>query len=142
MPFCVSFVFFFFALLCLFYVFQFFYCLFPLFSVWFFIALPFFSSFSPLFFLFFFWLTSLAYPNLLGTKRLGCCTLSESVYTLGCKPIHFHSLGYVIHQVVCEKGYFGIILQPMTCIHNVFTWVVSCCMHILFQGNVSQREQA
>jgi hypothetical protein len=93
-------------------------------------------------FSFFFWLTSLAYPNLLGTKRLGCCTLSESVYTLGCKPIHFHSLGYVIHQVVCEKGYFGIILQPMTCIHNVFTWVVSCCMHILFQGNVSQREQA
>jgi hypothetical protein len=104
------------------------------------------TSFFLFFFTFvlslFFWLPSLAYPNLLGTKRLGCCTLSESVYTLGCKPIHFHSLGYVIHQVVCEKGYFGIILQPMTCIHNVFTWVVSCCMHILFQGNVSQREQA
>jgi hypothetical protein len=41
------------------------------FSVWFFIALPF-----PPFFNFVFrllWVSSLAYLNLLGTKRLGCC---------------------------------------------------------------------
>jgi hypothetical protein len=48
---------------------------FPSFSVWFFIALPF-----PLLFHLCFvsvsrlpWVSSPAYPNLLGTKRLGCC---------------------------------------------------------------------
>jgi hypothetical protein len=49
---------------------------FPLFSVWFVIVLPFF----PLLFHFcfvsifrFLWVSSLAHPNLLETKRLGCC---------------------------------------------------------------------
>jgi hypothetical protein len=47
-----------------------------LFSICFFIALRFFPSFSPLFYLCFFFahvVSSLAYPNLLETKMLGCC---------------------------------------------------------------------
>jgi hypothetical protein len=48
---------------------------FPPFSVWFFIVLRFPPSFSPLYCLCFLAhvVSSLAYPNLLGTKRLGCC---------------------------------------------------------------------
>jgi hypothetical protein len=46
---------------------------FLLFLIWFFIALCFPPSFSPLFFGF----SSLAYSNLLGTKRLGCCCIKR-----------------------------------------------------------------
>jgi Flp pilus assembly protein TadB len=48
---------------------------FPFFCLVFFIVLPFSPCFSPLFLSVFrlLWVSSLAYPNLFGTKRLGCC---------------------------------------------------------------------
>jgi hypothetical protein len=49
---------------------------FSLFLFGFFIALPFFPLPFHLYFVYVFrllWVSSLAYPNLLGTKRLGCC---------------------------------------------------------------------
>jgi hypothetical protein len=52
--------------------------LFPLFSVWFFLLpfippLLFHLCFVPVFWLL--GVSSLAYPNLLGTKRIGCCCI-------------------------------------------------------------------
>jgi hypothetical protein len=48
-----------------------FYCLFPFFYLVFFIPLLFHPCFVTVFRLL--WVSSLVYPNLLGTKRLGCC---------------------------------------------------------------------
>jgi hypothetical protein len=78
------------------------------FSVWFFIALPCFSLLFQLFFVSVFRLlrvSSLAYPNLLGTKRLGCCCI-----------IYYHSRVFPycnsLKNNICQfKEYRGVIVS-------------------------------
>jgi hypothetical protein len=59
-----------------------FYCLFSLFLIWFFIAFCFPLLFRSCLFFLAHVVSSLAYPNLLGNKRLGCCCCRLHNYQL------------------------------------------------------------
>jgi hypothetical protein len=71
---------------------------FLLFSVWFFIALRFPPSFLPLFCSCFFGFSSLAYPNLLGTKRLGCCCMKRRTISAAEATITPHASKTCCHR--------------------------------------------
>jgi hypothetical protein len=67
-----------------------FFIAFPFFVFGFFIALPFFTFVFVSFFRIL-WVSSLAYPSLFGTKRLGCCCFNDAMLLIAkhvCSPKH------------------------------------------------------
>jgi hypothetical protein len=91
---------------------------FLLFLIWFFIALCFPPSFSPLFFGF----SSLAYSNLLGTKRLGCCCIkrrtisaAEATITLRASKTCHRRLRCASEGSLSMGERAGQVARPMSC---------------------------
>jgi hypothetical protein len=84
---------------------------FPFFSVWVFIALP----FSPVFcFCFFLWVSSLSYPNLLGTKGLVVVVV---VWTLICE--YCFLVEYIVEIVALSFStldFAALVILALNCI--------------------------
>jgi hypothetical protein len=105
---CGSFFFLFFRLFCA----LVFYCLFPFFLVWF--ISPFVSSllFHPCFVFVFrlMWVSSLAYPNVLGTKRLGgCCCMLCGTVVLRLFKMYAASIGVLFSG--WNSGFYSFVLN-------------------------------